>query len=441
MKGKKTKKIVKKEGAGMFIDLDRVLEQVGKDKGIPKEILISSIEEAMLAAARKKYGLACDVEAHYNPEVGEIELFQFKTVVEEIEDEDIEVNPKQAKQLDPDAEIGDSLGVKLDARQFGRIAAMTAKQVIIQKVRDAERDIVFREYKDRVGELMTGTIRRIEKGNYIVDVGRTEAIIPVRHQVKTETYHQGDRVQAYFLEIDREARGPQIVLSRRDKGLLIKLFELEVPEIAEGIVTIKNSAREPGARSKIAVYSKDSDVDPVGACVGMKGSRVQSVVQEMRGEKIDIVAWDTDSAKFVCNAISPAEVTRVIMNHKNHTMEVVVPDDQLSLAIGKKGQNVRLAAQLVGWTIDVYSESKLAEMAGKSKAALVAEVGVDESLATILYNHGFRSPAEIAEATPQEIGQIPGLSEKKIAEVKSNAEAAVKRAQTAPSNEGAVENG
>ncbi len=405
----------------MLQNLSKIIEQVSKDKSMPKEVIIEAIEAAMLTAARKKYGHEREIEAKYNEEMGEVELFQFRTVAENIVNELTEIPLKDANKLDPDATYGDSIGEKLDNSFLGRIAAQTAKQVIIQKVRDAERDIVYNEYINRVGELITGIVRRVEKGNVIVDLGRTEAILPPREQVKTEEYKPGDRVQAYLLTIQKSSRGPALILSRRDKGLLIRLFEMEVPEISEGIVEVKNSAREPGLRSKIAVYSKDSDVDPVGACVGMKGSRVQSVVQEMRGEKIDIVCWDMDPAKFVCNAISPAEVARVIVNEKDHSMEIVVPDDQLSLAIGKKGQNVRLAAELTGWNIDIYSESKLDEMSKKAKKTLVDALGVDEGTAMILYSQAFRSPEEIVAASMEELRQIPGMSVARLEEFKASA--------------------
>ncbi|MBI1908675.1 MAG: transcription termination/antitermination protein NusA [Deltaproteobacteria bacterium] len=411
----------------MFQDLTKVMEQVSKDKGIPKATLIEAIESAMLTAARKKYGQVREIEARYNEETAEVEIFQFRTVVEEVKNELTEITMGEAHKLDPEAQVGDSIGEKLDNKFLGRIAAQTAKQVIIQKIRDAERDIVYNEYKDRVGELITGIVRRVEKGNLIVDLGRTEAIVPVKEQVRSENFKPNDRIQVYFLAIDRSSRGPQVILSRRSNGLLMKLFEMEVPEIAEKIVEIKKAAREPGARSKIAVYSKDHDVDPVGACVGMKGSRVQSVVQELRGEKIDIVSWDPDSAKFVCNAIAPAEVSRVIVREKDRCMEVVVPDDQLSLAIGKKGQNVRLAAELVGWNIDIYSETKLDEMAKRAKRILVKGLGVDEGVSTILYSQAFRTPEQIANSTFEELERIPGFSKNRLEEIQKAAKEYVEK--------------
>ena len=300
----------------MFANLDRIIEQISKEKNIPKDALIEAIEAAFLSAARKKWGHLGDLESHYNKETGEIELFQFKTAVDNVEDDNMEMTVEEAKKLDQEAEAGDSIGVKMDPSVFGRIAAQTAKQVIIQKVREAERDIVYGEFKDRVGELVTGIVRRFEKGDAVVDLGRTEAVIPRSEQVSAEQIRAGERIQGYFLEVNREGRGPQLILSRKDPRLVSCLFDMEVPEIADKIVEIKCIAREAGARCKIAVTSKDSDVDPIGACVGMKGSRVQSVVQELKGEKIDIVSWDEDPAKFVCNAISPAEVSKVIVKER-----------------------------------------------------------------------------------------------------------------------------
>lgn len=341
----------------MNLDLNKVIEQVGKDKGIDKDLIIEALEAAMLTASRKKYGIKKDIEAQFNPEVGEVELFQFKTVVEEVEDDDNEMTLAEGKVLDPDAEIGDSLGFKLPSSDFGRIAAQVAKQVIIQRVRDAERDMIYNEYKDRKGELLSGFVRRFEKGNLIVDLGKAEAVLPYKEQMPRESYRMGDRIRCYVIDVKSETKGPQIFLSRANTQFMVKLFTMEVPEIYEGIVVVKGAAREPGVRSKIAVQSKDSQVDPVGACVGMKGSRVQSVVQELRGEKIDIVSWDEDIATYVCNALSPAEIVRVIVDEAERSIEVVVPDDQLSLAIGKRGQNVRLAAMLIGWKIDITTDS------------------------------------------------------------------------------------
>ncbi|MBN1282143.1 MAG: transcription termination/antitermination protein NusA [Proteobacteria bacterium] len=411
----------------MFQDLSRVLDQVSKDKGIPREMIIEAIETAFLTAARKKWGHLGELEAHFNDENGEIELFQFKTAVEQINDANTEMTLDEARQLDPEAQPGDSIGVKMDPSVFGRIAAQTAKQVIIQKVREAERNIVFEEYKGRLGELITGIVRRFEKGEMVVDLGRTEAAVPKQEQVPSESYRAGERLQGFFLRIDKEGKGPPVVLSRRNIGLLIALFTMEVPEIAEGIVEIRAAAREPGVRSKIAVSSRDSDVDPVGACVGMKGSRVQSVVGELKGEKIDIVAWDSDSARFVCNALAPAEVVKVIIRDREHAMEVVVPDDQLSLAIGRRGQNVRLAAQLTGWNIDVYSETRIEQVAARARKVLSQVLGVDDGTAMMLYSHSFRSFEDIASSTPEDLAQVPGVGRELLEQAHAKAKGAVEK--------------
>jgi len=393
-------------------NLTHTLEMVGKEKGIEKEILIEALETAMLTAARKKYGADKDLEVHFNEEIGEIEIFEFKTVVEKVDDPEKEISVNEAQQLDPEAQVNDSLGIKLDTSELGRIAAQTAKQVLIQKVREADHAIVYDEYKDRKGELVTGIVRRFERGNIIVDLGRAESVLPMREQVPRESYRAGDRIQAYVLDVQPEAKGPQIVLSRCSPGLLVKLFEMEVPEIDEGIVTIEAASREPGARSKIAVSSRDSDVDPVGACVGMKGSRVQAVVQELRGEKIDIVPYSPDPATFVCNALAPAEVSRVIINEDTHGMEIIVPDDQLSLGIGRKGQNVRLASQLSGWKLDINSESRVAEMWKNAINSLGKIDGVGDIMIDTLYKYGFRSARDVMMADLDVLCDVPGIGGK-----------------------------
>jgi transcription termination/antitermination protein NusA len=305
-----------------------------------------------------------------------------------------------------DEQWGDLLKLKTFRRSFGRIAAQTAKQVMIQGTRSAERENVFNEYKDRKGEVITGIVRRFERGNVIVDLGRAEAVLPVREQVPRESYRAGDRIQAYVMDVLRESKGPQIILSRASVDLLKKLFEMEVPEIAEGVVVIEAAAREPGGRAKIAVSSRDSDVDPVGACVGMKGSRVQAVVQELRGEKIDIVPWDEDPARFVCNALAPAEVSRVLLDDQNRAMEIIVPDDQLSLAIGRRGQNVRLASQVTGWKLDINSESRVKEMREFATESFNA-IQVPEATQEMLYSHGFRKAQDLANAAAEMLTQFP----------------------------------
>ena len=345
----------------MFPELKRLIEQMGKDRGIAKDVIIEALEAAMLTAARKELGPHVDIEAHYNDEAGEIEVFQFKTVEINVSDMDTQISLEDARrELDEEAVVGDSMGIKLETGVFGRVAVQTAKQIIIQRVNDAERDTVYEEYKDRKGELVNGFVQRFEGGNIVINLGRAEGVIPAVEQIGKEVYKRGERIRCYLLEIKKVSKGPQIILSRTHPAFLKALFGVEVPEIYEGLIEIVSVAREPGKRSKIAVKSRDKDIDPVGACVGMRGSRVQSVVQELRGEKIDIVPYVEDQVKYVCNALAPAKVNRVFMDEDNHAMLVLVPDDQLSLAIGRAGQNVRLAVKLTGWKIDVKSESTAA---------------------------------------------------------------------------------
>lgn len=343
------------------INIKHAIEQLVKEKGIDRQVVLEAMEQAVLTAANKKYRNTRDLEAHYNHESGEVELFEFVTVVEEVQDSYKEICLEEAREIDPEAEYGDSLGEKLDASGFSRIAAQTAKQVIIQKVREAERETIYNEYSDRVWEIITGMVRRFEKGELLIDLGRAEAVLPAKEQMPREVYRPGDRIRAIITEIRMTTKGPQIMLSRTHPSMLAKLFEAEVPEIAEGIVEINAIVRDPGSRAKIAVSSNDRDVDPVGACVGMRGARVQNVVSELRGEKIDIIPWSEDIARFACNALSPAQVSKVFVDEEKRVLEIIVADDQLSLAIGKRGQNVSLAARLTGCRIDIKSESKVAE--------------------------------------------------------------------------------
>jgi N utilization substance protein A len=398
---------------GMFTDLSRIIEQVGKDKGIDKQVVIDAVVQGMLVAARKKYGTYRDIEAQYNEESGDVELYEFKEVVtkEDFVDEEIEITLEDALKLDPDAQLNDSLGIKLETGDLGRIAAQTAKQIITQRVRDAEKEIIFNEFEQRKGEIASGIARRVERGALVVDLGRTEAYIPPREQIPGEQYKPGDRLQGYIADVRQTTRGPQIIMSRADSRYLIKLFEMEVPEIYDGIVQIMAAAREPGARAKIAVQSKDPAVDPVGACVGMKGSRVQAIVQELRGEKIDIVPWDEDITRFACKALAPAEISRVFVDEANKEMEIVVPDNQLSLAIGKKGQNVRLAAKLTGWKLDILSESNAAAKTAESIFNLMLIPGMNETMAQNIFQSGFGSFQALAEAKVEDVMNIPGYDD------------------------------
>ena len=405
------------------LNLKREIDQIAKDKGIDIDEIIGALEEAMKQAARRRHpGEEKEIEARFNPELGEIELFEFREVVEKVSDPDSQILFSTARaDYDPEAEMGDEIGVKMDTSDFGRILAQAAKQVIIQRIRDAERDNTFEEYRDRQGEIVNGIVRRFEKGSIIVDLGRAEAVLPPKEQVPRESYRPGDRLRAYLLEVNRVSKGPQIVLSRACIELLTKLFEQEVPEMYEKIVNIESAAREPGGRSKIAVASRDNDVDPVGACVGMKGSRVQAVVQELRGERIDIVPWSPDAARYVCSALSPAQVSKVIIDEGQQSMDVIVPDDQLSLAIGRRGQNVRLAVQLTGWKIDIKSEAKMREIAQWLAEAVSVVENCGELEAELLLQQGITSLEDLNECPTDLLTALPGIDDAGAAAIQARA--------------------
>jgi N utilization substance protein A len=403
---------------GIKFDLDQIINQVGRDKGINKQVLIDALESAVLSAAKKHYGHNLNLEATYNAELGEIEIHEFRIVVEDVQDPVTQITLEGARrEFDPDCEIGDELGRKLSSDELGRIAAQTAKQVIVQKLRDAERDIIYNEYRDRKGEIVNGIVQRFERGNLIVNLGRTDAILPVREQIQRERYRQGDRIRAMILDIYPVSRGPQLVLTRSHPEFMRKLFELGVPEISEGIVEIKSVAREPGERAKIAVYSNDPNVDPVGACVGIKGTRVQAVVSELRGERIDIVTWTPDAPSFVARALAPADVVRVVVDEEEHAMELVVADDQLSLAIGRRGQNVKLASKLTGWRIDVRSESVAEEESKRARKALESIPGIGFGESELLYQEGYRSVQEVAQAALEDLTAIEGLDTERAQQI------------------------
>jgi len=396
----------------MFPELKRLIEQMGKDRGIDKQIITEALEAAMLTAARKKLGQHVDIEVHYNDEVGEIEVFQFKTVVDKVLDPEMQISKEEAQRtLDEEAQPGDSLGMKIDTSSFGRIAVQMAKQIIIQRVKDAERDNIYDEYKDRKGELVNGFVQRLEGGNIIVNLGRAEGVLPLAEQIHRETYKRGERIRSYIVDVKKNAKGSQILLSRTHPSFLKALFEVEVPEISEGLIDIVSVVREPGKRGKIAVKAKDKDIDPVGACVGMRGSRVQSVVQELRGEKIDIMPYPEAAAKYVSSALSPAKVSRVFIDEENRTMTVIVPDDQLSLAIGKNGQNVRLAVKLTGWKIDMKSETMATAKEEEGYKVLESIPGMEPAMAESIFNKGIKSIAMLAAAEPEVLSSIPGVSE------------------------------
>lgn len=405
------KNIRQNEVENPFFNLGKIIDQLGRDKGIDKQLIVDAVTQGLLEAAKKKYGTYREIEAQYNEKTGEIELFEFKEVVsdEKLEDDLVEITLSEAKKLDEEAEIGESIGVNLDTKELGRIAAQTARQIIFSQVQSAEREVIFSEFEQRKGEIASGIIRREDRGGaLVVDLGRTEAYMLRREQIPGEMYKPGDRIQGFISDVRQSTRGLQIIISRAHEGYLRKLFEQEVPEVDEGIVEIVVAAREPGQRAKVAVRTKDSNVDPVGACVGMKGSRVQNVIQELKGERIDIIVWDDDPAVFISRALSPAEVSKVFMDVENKEMEVVVPDEKLSLAIGKKGQNVRLASRLSGWKLDITSESQMTERKKASVFNLMLLPGMSDTMAQNLFQYGFGSFSALAESQVEDLKSVPG---------------------------------
>ncbi|KPJ68763.1 MAG: transcription elongation factor NusA [Syntrophobacter sp. DG_60] len=391
----------------MVTELKKIIDEVSKDKGIDKTFLIKAIEEAICSAARKKYSLKADVEAAYNEETGEVEVYLFKKVVKDFSDPAIEITLDEACKFDKQLEIGDSVGIKLDTAEFGRIAAQTAKQTILQRMKQAEGEAIYEEFKDRKGQIVNGIVQRVEKAGVIVNLGRTESLLPWNEVIPNkDNFKRGDRIKAYILDVKKQPNDPQIILTRTHPAFLVALFTLEAPEIAEGIVKIISAAREPGQRAKIAVTSQNPEVDPVGACVGMRGLRVQNVVRELKGEKIDIVPWDADPAKFVYNALAPAKVVRVILDKEEQSMETIVPDDQLSLAIGKQGQNVRLASKLTGWKIDVRSKSTYEQMLQIGYESLLKVEGMDKKIADLLFKQGINSAEELSQVEAEELKEI-----------------------------------
>ncbi len=391
-----------------FSELARVIEQLGKDRGIKKEIIIGAIEQAFLVTARKKFGIQGEYEARYNEGDGEVEIYQYKNVVDKVRDGIVEIDYTEARKLDEECELGDQLGIKIDNPGFSRVDIQTAKQIIFQKVRDAERDILFAEFKHREGELVTGIARRFEKGNVVVDLGKADAILPKKEIIFGEAFKPGDRIQAYLSEVVMTSRGPEIRLSRTSPMFLVKVFENEVPEILDGTIEIKAAAREPGYRAKVAVWTADRDIDPVGACVGMKGSRVQNVVNELQGEKIDIVRFNEDTETFARESLRPAEIQSIMMNHADHTLDVIVEDDQLSLAIGRRGQNVRLAAMLTGWKINIISKSKLQERVKLAVENLMQLAGLNEASAQVLVQNGIMSIIDLSATEAELVARITG---------------------------------
>ncbi|EPR44233.1 NusA antitermination factor [Desulfovibrio sp. X2] len=400
----------------MSTELKKAIDQISKDRGIDRELLVDTLEEAVRSSVIRKYGETIDVEVTFNDDTGEMEVFQFKVVVDEVEDPLSEISLEEAKLHDPNVELDDDLGFRLDVMDLGRIAAQSAKQVIIQRMRDAEQEIIYEEYKDRVGEIVSGIIQRRDRTGWIINLGRTEALLPKEEQIPKERYKRGDRVQGFIINVLKEGRGPQVVISRSHPDYMTALFRREVPEVADSTVRIMGVARDPGSRAKVAVTSRDRDVDPVGACVGIRGSRIQAVVQEFRGERIDIVVWRPDIADYARNALSPALITRITVDEDDKLLEVVVPDDQLTLAIGRKGQNVKLASKLLGWKIDIFTETRYGELHAArevlEQVASVAEMPVERFL-----NAGFETLESLAEAEEETLLAIEGMSEEKIGHI------------------------
>jgi transcription termination/antitermination protein NusA len=407
------------------LELLQIADAVAREKTIDKGVVIAAMEEAIQKAAKSRYGMENDIKAEIDPKSGETKLHRLRLVVERVENEAIEILLDEAQIRNPAAQVGDMIAETLPPIDFGRIAAQAAKQVIFQKVRDAERDRQYEEFKDRIGEIVHGSVKRVEYGNVIVDMGRGEAYVRRDELLPREQFRTGDRIRAYVYDVRRESRGPQVYLSRTHPVFMAKLFAQEVPEIYDGVVEIKAVARDPGSRAKIAVVSKDSSIDPVGACVGMRGSRVQAVVQELGGEKIDIIPWSGDPATFIVNALAPAEVSKVVLDEDTRRIEVVVPDAQLSLAIGRRGQNVRLASQLTGWQIDIMTETEESERRQKifreRTNLFMQALDADETLAQLLASEGFNSVEEVAFVDLEDLAGIEGLDEETAGEIQQRA--------------------
>jgi N utilization substance protein A len=407
------------------LELLQIADAVAREKAIDRMIVVAAMEDAIQKAARSRYGSETDIRAEINPKTGEIKLQRLMKVSENVENPANEIALAEAREKNPAAQPGDFIAEPLPPMDFGRIAAQSAKQVIVQKVRDAERERQYEEFKDRIGEIVSGQVKRVEYGNVVVDLGRGEGIIRRDELIPRETFRYGDRVRAYIYDVRREQRGPQIFLSRTHPQFMAKLFAQEVPEIYDGIIEVKSVARDPGSRAKIAVISRDSSIDPVGACVGMRGSRVQAVVNELQGEKIDIIPWSHDAATFIVNALQPAEVAKVVLDEDAERIEVVVPDEQLSLAIGRRGQNVRLASQLTGWDIDILTEQEESERRQKEfqdrSALFISALDVDEVVGQLLASEGFATVEEIAYVDLDDLAAIEGFDEETAGELQARA--------------------
>jgi N utilization substance protein A len=407
------------------LELVQIADAVAREKGIDIEIVLAAMADAIQKAAKARYGAENDIRVEINPKTGETRLLRAVEVVELVENDDTQISLAIAQRENPDAQIGDEIIDELPPVEFGRIATQAAKQVIVQRVREAEREQQYEEFKDRVGEIINGVVKRVEYGNVVLDLGRGEAVVRRDNLIPREVFRPGDRIRAYIQNVRREMRGPQIILSRSDPAFMAKLFSQEVPEIYDGVIEIRAVARDPGSRAKIAVISSDPGIDPVGACVGMRGSRVQAVVNELQGEKVDIIPWSEDAAAFIVNALAPAEVSKVVLDEDIQRIEVVVPDEQLSLAIGRRGQNVRLASQLTGWDIDIMteaqeSERRQAEFAERTETFMEA-LDVDEMIAQLLASEGFATVEEVAYVPLDEITYIEGFDDETAQEIQNRA--------------------
>ena len=404
----------------MNLELKKAIDQISKDKGLDRNMLIVTLEEAVRTSVLRRFSEDMDVEVTYNDETGDIEVYQFKIVMEDDDfaNPDTQIEYSEAIKHDPSVQVDDEMGFRVKVEDLGRIAAQSAKQVIIQRMRDAEQEIIYTEYKDRVGEIVSGIVQRRDKGGWVVNLGRTEAILPREEQIPREHYKRGDRVQALIIEVRQEGRGPQVVVSRSHRDYMAALFRREVPEVDDGVVQIMGVARDPGSRAKVAVLSRERDVDPVGACVGVRGSRIQNIVQELHGERIDIVVWSPEISTYARNALAPAVISRIVVDEAENLLEVTVPDDQLTSAIGRKGQNVKLAAKLLGWKIDIFTETRYNETnaigRGLEQVASVAEVSVDS-----LVSAGFTTLEQLQDATDEELSEKLSLSDSRIGDLRA----------------------
>jgi N utilization substance protein A len=402
----------------MSLELKKSIDHISKERKIDRDILIDTLEEAVRTAVNKKFNNKLDIEVNFNEETGDIEVHQFKIVLDSVEDTDTEIALEEAQKIDPNVELEDELGFKLHVEDLGRIAAQSAKQVIIQRMRDAEQEIIYEEFIDRKGEIISGTIQRRDRAGWIVNLGRTEAVLPKDEQIPREHYRRGDRIQGYIIDVRKEGKGPQIVLSRSHPDFMEALFKLEVPEISDGTIKVMGIARDPGFRAKVALYSRDRDVDPVGACVGVRGSRINKVVQEFKGEKIDIVLWSPDITTYAVNALSPARISSITVDEEDKKLEVVVPDNQHHLAIGRRGQNVKLASKLLGWNIDIITESRYGEFSNDRQN--LDHVSHVTGIATETFlQAGYSSVDELAQASDADLLELEGIDEETISELRS----------------------